>query len=492
MRYAYRVAAVRAAEEELMRTVAEPELMTVAAAGLARVAAGALVGGVAGARVVALVGSGNNGGDVLFAVADLAGRGAAVSAITVADSSHAAGVAAVRAAGGHVVSATDSAAATITSEADLVLDGIVGIGASGPLRSPAAELVQVAAGAVVVAADVPSGVDPNTGAVADAERVVTADVTVTFGCLKSGLLLDPGRWRVGTVEVVDIGLEPALAQQPTDVAVLDPIDVRRWFAPLSPADYKYSHGVLAAAAGSAQYPGAAHMVVGAARHSGVGMVRLHSSPQSLAAAEAVVHRFPDVVITTDEPQQDPRATGWVIGPGLGTDSAAAQLLADVLDTDLPVVVDADALTLLAEHPPLRERLRLRTAPSIITPHVGEFTRLGYSLSADRVTAARAAAADCGAIVVLKGASSVIAEPAGDVLVDLMGSPALATAGTGDALAGIVGAVAARAGKRTCAEAVAAGVYLHGLAGRIAGRGGRPTTAWDVVTAVPDAVAEIRR
>ena len=114
------------------------------------------------------------------------------------------------------------------------------------------------------------------------------------------------------------------------------------------------------------------------------------------------------------------------------------------------------------------------------------------MSADRVTAARAAAADCGAIVVLKGASSVIAEPAGDVLVDLMGSPALATAGTGDALAGIVGAVAARAGKRTCAEAVAAGVYLHGLAGRIAGRGGRPTTAWDVVTAVPDAVAEIRR
>lgn len=492
MRYAYRVAAVRAAEEELMRTVAEPDLMAIAATGLARVAAGSLAGGVAGARVVALVGSGNNGGDVLFAAADLAGRGAAVTAITLADTVHTAGEAALKMAGGYMMAATESRAPAIVAEADLVLDGIVGIGASGPLRPRAAELVQAVAGAVVVAADIPSGVDPDTGEVADPARVVTADVTVSFGCRKPGLLLDPGRWRAGMVEVIDIGLEPALTEQPVDVAVLDPTDVRRWFAPLGPEDYKYSHGVLGVAAGSTQYPGAAHMVVGAARHSGVGMVRLHSSPQFQDVAEAVINRFPDVVITETDPPQDPRATDWVVGPGLGTDTTAAELLAAILRTHMPVVVDADALTLLARHQELRDALRDRSAASIMTPHVGEFARLGFALSADRVASARAAAAQSGAIVVLKGASSVIADTAGEACVDLMGSPALATAGTGDALAGIVAAVAARAQERTSTEAVAAGVYLHGLAGRIASRGGRPTTAWDVVAAVPDAVAEIRR
>ena len=475
-----------------MGTNPKPDLMTIAATGLAKVAAELMPDGTAGTAVTALIGSGNNGGDVLYAAAELARRNCAVTAVLLSDNCHPAGLAALRRAGGSTVVGSDNSATAAVREAAVVLDGIVGIGAEGPLRSPADQLVAAAADAIVIAADIPSGVDPNTGSIPDPTRAVHADVTVTFGCLKPGLVMQPGRSFAGTVEVVDIGLSPQLIDQSLACSIVDPSDVLPRFAEPGIDDYKYSHGVLGVAAGSTQYPGAAHMVVGAARHCGIGMVRLHAESGHREAADAVVVRFPDVVVTETEPRQDPRATGWTIGPGLGTDEVAAQILESALRSDLPVVVDADGLTLLAQHEDLRALLRSRSAPSVLTPHVGEFARLGFELGADRIAAAKAAASDSGAVIVLKGSSTVIADESGRTFVDMMGSPALATAGTGDALSGIVGAAICRAGTETSAETVAAAVYLHGLAGRIAGRGQRPVTAWDVVTAVPDAVAEIRR
>lgn len=490
MRSAYDTATIYAAEADLIAQVPEGSLMELAARGVAGVVRDLLTSeGIRGARVVVLCGSGNNGGDALYAGALLAERGAVVDAITVAEQWHEGGAQALLAVGGRLVPATSESAAELVAGADVVIDGIVGIGAQGAVRSPAKELLhQVGDAAWVVAVDIPSGVDPSTGYVADDSAVVTADVTVTFGAYKAGQFLPPGRDRCGVVELVDIGLQPALANRPATIRVLDLPDVGQVFAAPGEDDYKYSHGVLGVLAGCAQYPGAPHMVVGAARHAGVGMVRLWSDPAAPEVAAAVVTRFPDTVCTCDVP--DDRATGWTVGPGLGTTDERAALLAGLLAGDHPVVVDADALTMVAHSQPLREALVGRAAVTAVTPHIGEFTRLGFSVGPDRVAAAQAAAEALDAIVVLKGPGTVIAAPGTTPYVDVMGTAALATAGTGDALSGIVGAALARGGEDPV-HAVAAAVALHGLAGRVASRDDQPMTAWDLVAAVRPAVAEAR-
>jgi ADP-dependent NAD(P)H-hydrate dehydratase / NAD(P)H-hydrate epimerase len=291
------------------------------------------------------------------------------------------------------------------------------------------------------------------------------------------------------VTVVDIGLGDALARQTPVARILDNDDAAALLAAPSASAYKYSHGIVGICAGSAAYPGAAHMVTGAARHGGVGMVRFWPGDDPAVAA-AVIERFPDVVTASADPGADPRATGWIVGPGFGTDPARAAVIGQLLATSLPVALDADALTLLAQSQDLRSAVAGRSAPTVITPHVGEFQRLGYDPSGDRVADAKSAAADLGAIVVLKGPGTVIADPAGRAFIDVVGTSALATAGTGDALAGLVGALLA-AGTADPATAAAAAVYLHGLAGRVASRDGRSMTAWDLVGAIPEAVAVAR-
>ena len=209
MRYAHQVRKVRAAEQALMAQLPPGALMQRAAAGLASVSAG-LVGKVPGSRVVVLAGSGDNGGDALFAGARLASRGAAVLAVTAGSRVHEQGAAALRAAGGRVASADDDAVPAAIGAADLILDGLLGIGGRGGLREPQASLAGLAARspAVVVAVDLPSGVDADTGVVEGS--AIQADVTVTFGTLKPGLLIDPGAGHAGVVELIDIGLGPYL------------------------------------------------------------------------------------------------------------------------------------------------------------------------------------------------------------------------------------------------------------------------------------------
>jgi hydroxyethylthiazole kinase-like uncharacterized protein yjeF len=453
---------------------------------------------VYGARVVVLAGRGDNGGDALYAGALLARRGVAVTAIAAGSAVHPGGAAALRQAGGRVSDDTGDAAAGPIDAADLIVDGLLGIGGHGGLREPFAGLAAGAerarqAGATVVAVDLPSGIDADTGAVEG--PAVRADVTVTFGAIKPGLLIDPGAGHAGAVELVDIGLGPYLetgpaasAPQRDDVAELLP-------RPGAESD-KYRRGVLGLLAGSDRFTGAALLSAGGAVHGGAGMVRMVTTQ---VAAVLVRQKWPETVVTVHPDEGDwdligsvGRVQAWVAGPGMGTDSDAVARLTAILRTDLPVLVDADGLTILSQH----EDLLPRQAPTLITPHAGELARLlgtdPASVEARRFEHARRAVAQLGVTVLLKGSTTVIASPddAGPVLVNPTGTPWLATAGSGDVLSGLTGALLAQG--LTPAQAGLAGAYLHGLAGRLAAAGPgdgtaqAPIGASDLVRALPAA------
>jgi hydroxyethylthiazole kinase-like uncharacterized protein yjeF len=481
MRQAWRVADVRAAEKTLMATLPDGTLMQRAAAGLARRCLLLLgeTGGVYGARVLLLVGSGDNGGDTLYAGARLAERGAQVRALLLTpERVHLAGLAALRRAGGFTVG-------DLPDRADLVLDGIVGIGASGGLRPDAAAIVarlgalrgRTGRRAVVVAVDVPSGVAVDTGDLPG--DAVDADVTVTFGCLKPAHVVGAAATRAGHVELVDIGLRPVLRADPA-VRIPDAADVADWWPRPGPESDKYSRGVVGVATGSAQYPGAALLSVRGALAGPTGMVRFAGS----AHAE-VVRAHPSVVVAPKVADAG-RVQAWVCGSGLGTDEGARTELRSVLATSLPVLLDADALTLLVDGQHADD-LR-RDAPLVVTPHDGEFARLaGEAPGADRVNAACRLAAWLNAVVLLKGDRTIVATPAGEAWVNPTGSPALATAGSGDVLAGLLGSLLA-AGLAPQRAAVAA-AYVHGLAGRRAAGSG-PATSADVAAALRPVLAEL--
>lgn len=496
------VAQVREAEEAAFAVLPDGTLMQRAARALSVSCVRLLTdlaGGVVGARVLLLVGSGSNGGDALWAGAMLAERGCRVDALRLSDRQHEEGAAALLRAGGrlHRWSDADVRLAALIPEAHLVLDGIVGIGGSGALRSEAAALVELVAAseAVVVAVDVPSGVDADTGAVAGA--AVSADVTVTFGAVKPGLLVAPGRYRSGAVQLVDIGLD---FDDVPIALVLEGLDVARWVPEPDEDAYKYRRGVVGVSAGSRPYPGAALLVTAAARHANVGMARYLDRDDG--NARAVVDHFPDVVVDGSAPVDQRRATAWGCGSGFTGDRTDALTVAAVLAAEVPVVLDAGALTAVAESADLRAAIAARQArgsTTVLTPHDGEFERLQPGLLASgggRLAAACTAAADLRAVVVLKGPGTVVADPAGRVLVDTEGTADLGTAGSGDVLTGILAGILAGAwadGHRDAAsltEAVAAGVWLHGCAGRIAGRTA-PVTAPDIAAALPAAIRTAR-
>ncbi|MFL6095674.1 MAG: NAD(P)H-hydrate dehydratase, partial [Blastococcus sp.] len=445
-----------------------------AATGLATVCV-RLLGSVYGRRVVLLVGTGNNGGDALFAGTSLAHRGARVSAVLLdPDRVHAAGLDALREAGGRVLDPGDAEA--VLSRADLVLDGMLGIGGRGGLRPDAAELARLAgkSAALTVAVDVPSGIDADTGAVDGA--AFPAMHTVTFGAVKPGLVVGEGRGYAGEVHLVDIGLDlpPAGAFRLTDA------DVAARLPLPSAGDDKYSQGVVGIVAGSATYPGAAVLCTGAALRTRPGLVRYAGT-----AADGVRAAWPEAIVTEGRPKDAGRVQSWVVGPGMGTDDHARSVLAEVLATDLPVVVDADALTMLARE---QDLVRARTAPTLLTPHDREFERFGADVGADRIGAARRLAADLGCSVLLKGDATVVAGPDGTAFVNGTGTPWLATAGTGDVLSGIAGAVLATGTDAAVAGAVAA--HLHGRTGQLAAERG-PLLAGDLVRRLPEAIGRVR-
>lgn len=493
-------AQVRAAEEQAFLSTPEGTLMQRASHALAISCAGLLSdvrGSVVGSRVLVLVGSGNNGGDALWAGSMLAARGCRVDALTLSDRFHADGAAALLAQGGRLIAWTgESSQLGLIDGADLVIDGILGIGGAGPLRPDAASLVgQVQESeALIVAVDVPSGVDADSGAIDGI--AVRADVTVTFGAVKPGLLVAPGRFHSGAVRLIDIGLD--FADHDPVAGVLDDIDVAGVLPEPQAADYKYSRGVVGVSAGSREYPGAALLVTSAARHANVGMVRYLDRGD--AVAPMVVAQYPDVVVDGTAPASQPRATAWACGSGFpGTAADEATVLA-VLDAPHPVVLDAGALTVTADSARVRERLgdRARAGlPTIITPHDGEFERLCPGLlarAAGRLDAAISAARQLDCIVVLKGAGTIVADPAGGAYVDTEGSADLGVAGSGDVLTGLIGGLLASAlAARPDADAAfvtAAAVWLHGRAGRLAAELG-PVTAPDVAAWIPQAIQAAR-
>ncbi len=468
---------VRAAEAPLL--AAGAPLMARAATGLAVLVARRLPW-VYGARVVLLVGSGNNGADALWAGAWLARRGASVVAVCAGDPVPDALAAFLRAGGKR---GTPEALAG----AEVVLDGLVGIGGRGPLRPEAAALaaalgqpsnVVVRRGSppartrrLVVAVDLPSGLDADTGEVFDG--AVRADLTVTFGSLKPGLLL--ARDHVGEVLLVDVGLDlpeaPVEVLEATDVAALLPGGGRD--------SDKYTRGVLGVAAGSQTYPGAAVLCVGAGLRAGAGMVRFAGASHP---AEQVRACWPEALVTEahgSDVIDAGRVQAWVVGPGLGTDDPAA--VEAILAQDVPVLVDADGLTVCAQHP---QWLRDRTAPTLLTPHDREFARFGAELGADRIGAARRLAADLGVHVLLKGDATVVVGPDGPARINPTGSSLLATAGSGDVLAGGVGALLAQG--LSVLDAGSAGAWLHGVAATVSAAGAT-TTAGLLLQAWPAAV-----
>lgn len=469
MRYFYTADEIRSAEAPLLASLPDGGLMRRAAAGLAAAIAREL-GTVSGRTVCAVVGSGDNGGDALWAATFLRRRGAGVTAILLnPDRVNRQALAAFRRGGGRIV-------ASVPTATDVVIDGVVGISGSGPLRPNAAEIFDMVARAEIpiVAVDVPSGVDVQIG-VADGPHVAPT-LTVTFGGLKPVHALG----ECGRVELIDIGLDLPASR----LAGFDAADVAaRWPVP-APDDDKYTQGVTGVLAGSATYPGAAVLCTGAAVAATSGMVRYAGS-----AGQQVLSRWPEV-IATSTPATAGRVQAWVVGPGLGTDETAAAELRFALDTDLPVIVDADGLTLLGAHPELIEG---RNAPTVLTPHAGEFARLaGSPPGTDRVGATRRLADQLGATVLLKGNVTVIAEPQGRVYLNAAGQSWAATAGSGDVLSGVIGALLA-AGLPP-GEAAAAAAFVHARAAdssaRDPGPAPVPTSASRILAHLRAALASI--
>ena len=504
---AYTGTHIRGLEKQLLEASADPGmgavLMQRAAYGLANTVIRELQRrGLRpyGSSVTVLAGKGNNGGDGLYAAALLARRGLRTTAVLTAGDAHPAGLAAFRAAGGRDTALTDGNARDLAADAartDVVIDAVLGTGAQGGLRGAAGTLIeelQRSRHGLVVACDIPSGVDADTG---EAHApVLAADVTVSFGAAKAGLLADPGADFTGRLRTIPIGIEDALVhpelrrREAADLAALLPQPGRR--------SHKYSRGVLGVVAGSARYPGAAVLACRGALAAGAGMVRYVGPPE---VADLVRQACPEVVCGTSV--ADAHVQAWLLGSGLA-DGAHEQLerVRDAAATGLPVVADAGALPALPRD----------LAPHfVLTPHAGELAALlarygaapGRNGVEDATLAAVRRASDLtGATVLLKGATTLVAAPAGAVFSQAEATPWLATAGSGDVLAGILGGLLSQLAGRPEAlaafgirgEDIWAGIAavaasVHGRAGSLASGGG-PVTASDVATSVREVMTTL--
>lgn len=484
---------LRAAEARVLAHVPDDTLMKRAAAGLAAVCAELLRehrGGVNGRRVVLLVGTGNNGGDALLAGARLRRRGASVDAVMVGTGSYGPGLVAVRDAGARVIDAGTAAglmsAHSAIAAADLVVDGLVGLGGTGGLRAPADELVAaIPRDAVVVAVDLPSGVEADTGEVLGEH--VRADVTVTFGALKPCLLVPPAAHVAGRIVFVDVGVTGELPRS-AGVQRLTALGAgTRWPVPRR-VDHKYTRGVLGVIAGSDTYPGAAVLVCAGAVRAGVGVVRFIGPP---GVTDQVLAARPEVVPGLG------RVQAWLLGSGVEADDRQDKAIADALDSGLPCVVDAGGLEACVRQRAGNSR-PISAAGVLLTPHAGELARmlevLGHTVSRETVEArplhhARWLAQETDSTVLLKGSTTLVAAPDGQVYSQDDGPSWLATAGSGDVLAGIAGALMA-AGV-SALEAGALSALVHGRAGAAASGGG-PVAAADIAEATPGTVAGLLR
>jgi hydroxyethylthiazole kinase-like uncharacterized protein yjeF len=479
------------------------ELMERAGLAVAR-AASQLAGGAYGRRALVICGKGNNGGDGLVAARHLSRWGMGVDVLLLTDP----------VSFGEPVSwkLQDLARSGIAphaysparlgralARADVAIDAIFGTGFRGEPEGDHLEAIRTLneSPAPLVAVDVPSGVEGDTGAVRGV--AVLADVTVTFGAPKVGDVLLPGGSHAGWLEIADIGFPADLLR--SDLTLTEPSDVGAWI-PLRAADaHKRSTGVVLIVGGSIRMTGAPLLVAEGALRAGAGLVTVAVPEPILPAVQAgsLEPTFLGLPATDSgsiseeaweviAPELE-RFDAVAVGPGMSTEPEAAALARRlVVESDIPVVVDADALNAFEGR---ASELAGRRNPGVITPHEGEFARLfGMPTSEvleDRVGLARKAAAETAGSVLLKGPLTVVAHPEGQVRVNPTGGPSLATGGTGDVLAGAVAALLARGVAPV--DAASAAAYVHGLAGEMAASStGEGTTASDVASLLPEAIA----
>ncbi|MEX2255924.1 MAG: NAD(P)H-hydrate dehydratase [Acidimicrobiia bacterium] len=432
-----------------------------------------LGGGTYGARAVVACGKGNNGGDGLIAARILEGWGVRVDVLALADGP------------------TSDAVERAFGRADIAVDAMYGTGFGGALEGVAALVARRSATVPTVAVDIPSGVDGSTGRIQG--DAVYATSTVSFAALKPGLCFEPGRSHSGAVRVADIGIDIGRDAQ-TRLGLIEAADVRPWLTPRAPDANKWSSGLLVIG-GSGGMTGAPMFVSHAATRVGAGIVWCGVPGQEVAAraggTEVVVRALPATdggelsAIPVDLVDALGRFRAVAVGPGLGTAGPTRSAVRDlVMRVTAPLVLDADGLNAFAGD---AAALAARPGPTIVTPHEGEYERLvGAPVGEDRVDAARRLAATSGAVVLLKGPGTVVADPGGRAVVEPVGGAALATAGTGDVLTGVIAGLLAR-GLEPFAAA-AAGAFLHGRAADRAGHTG--LVAGDLVAALPGTLADL--
>ena len=472
----------------------------------------ARLGNAAESRVVVLVGPGNNGGDGLVAATRLAQRGAAVEAFVVAGSGDPAGKRfTAEASGVRIESVIDEPGiqvlSSVSASADVVIDAVLGTGASRPIGDPLGRALAAVqqAGVPVVAVDLPTGMNADTGKFDP--NGIRADLTLMLANPKIGPVIEASNGHCGEIKVLDIGIPPGL-DSGLEVEWLDK-QLASSLLPARPADsHKGTFGRALLVAGSPQYPGAALLATSAATRSGAGLVELTTES---GVYDLVVGAVPEAIYTplaeSNSRELDSSesarqvidraaaATSVLIGPGFGTSvnkSIFTRTLAKQAPGLPPLVIDADALNILAGTYRWWESLPEST---IVTPHPGEMAGLLHrsttEVQADRLGAAKSAAEKWGVNVVLKGAATLIVSPAGRVRISPFVNAGLAKGGTGDVLAGLASGLLAQMPDRPF-DAASLAVYVHGLAGEVARRskGEIGMRAGDVINAIPDAFIEL--
>ncbi len=467
-----------------------------------------------GKRVLVLCGGGNNGGDGMVVARHVAQRGAEVQVVLVADPAKVAGDALnnlqiVQKLGLplHVLRSAEHLQSIWANRWDVVVDALLGIGVTGEVRGLVGETIRFfgECPVPVVAVDVPSGIDADTGAVCGC--AMRAALTVTFGAMKVGLAVYPGAEFAGEVVVADIGI-PALVVEQAGVLrrLITQEQVRQWL-PVRPADaHKGRFGHVLVVGGSVGLAGAPMMAAEAALRVGAGLCSV-AVPQSIYAAtagtlrEAMVRPLPDApegCLSAESMDAMSslleRANVLAIGPGWGTYPPAREALRRLLSVaQVPCVIDADALNCIAQEPDI---LPARHQPLVLTPHPGEMARLmntdTATVQANRLAIAQEAARRFEAVVVLKGARTVIATPEGRIWVNPTGNAGMATGGSGDVLTGAIAGLLAQG--LDAEHSATAGVYIHGLAGDLAAQkeGTAGLIAGDIIRRLPEAIMHIER
>jgi NAD(P)H-hydrate epimerase len=462
-----------------------------------------LLGGAYGRRAVVVCGKGNNGGDGLVAARYLDRAGVRTTALLLHEGVREPAAANLRRLEHTGVRRRPFSSAAIDRElerADVAVDAIFGTGFRGaPEGAPAEAIRALEASAVpVVAVDIPSGVNGATGGV-DGEAV-HADITVTFGAPKLGLVLHPGAAFAGVVEVETIGFPEDLIR--SEIGLVERQDAAGLLPTREPDTHKRAAGYAVVVGGSRRMTGAVALAGRAAYRAGAGLVAIAVPERILPVVEGAIRE----AVFVDLPETDAgsiasgsdrldevlgQADALAIGPGMTTDTATSEWIRGVVrSSEVPVVLDADGLNAFAGR---ADELSDRKADLVLTPHAGEFARLaGVSatdLQGDRVRHVRDLAARASATVLLKGSRTLIATPDGVVRINPTGGPALATGGTGDVLTGMIVGLVARG--LEVADAATAAAFAHGIAGRIAGEDlGDGATSGDVLDRVPAAMREV--